>query len=161
MSSLNINSVMLDTSYCIRLMDNSDTLHPNALAYFRYFLTEKITIHLSTIAIAEYAVGDDPANLPLDKLQLETFDFFDAKIAGNFHSTLKGNQSNIQNYNRRIIANDVKMLAQLHNRQIDAIITKDVASYSSFIQPLTNGGLINVRFLDLNIPLNTVLGQLF
>jgi predicted nucleic acid-binding protein len=58
MNDLGIKSIMLDTSFCIRLMDKNDLLHTNALAYFKYFLTEKISIHVSTIAIAEYAVGD-------------------------------------------------------------------------------------------------------
>lgn len=68
MNKMGINNIMRDTSFCFRLMDDQDRLHQNALSYFRYFLTEKIIIHLSTIAVAEYAVGDDPSNLPLDKL---------------------------------------------------------------------------------------------
>lgn len=160
-NKLGISNVMLDTSFCIRLMDDQDPLHANALAYFRYFLSEKITMHLSTIAVAEYAVGDDPANLPLDKLQIEAFDFRDAVMAGRFHSTLKGNQTNIAGYNRRIIANDVKMLAQLNTRSIDAIITKDVASQNAYVQPLIQHGLLSVTFLDLNIAPNQALGELF
>jgi predicted nucleic acid-binding protein len=66
MNDLGIKSIMLDTSFCIRLMDKNDLLHVNALDYFRYFLKEKISIHVSTIAIAEYAVGDDPNNLPIN-----------------------------------------------------------------------------------------------
>lgn len=49
MSRMGIVSVMLDTSFCIRLMDANDNLHAHALEYFRFFLQEKITIHLSTI----------------------------------------------------------------------------------------------------------------
>ena len=85
MNKLGINSVMLDTSFCIRLMKQNDPLHQNALDYFKYFLSEKITLHVSTIVIAEYAVGDDPANLPLNNLQIETFDFLDGLTAGQFH----------------------------------------------------------------------------
>ena len=71
MSRMGIVSFMLDTSFCIRLMDANDNLHAHALEYFRFFLQEKITIHLSTIVAAEYAVGDDPENLPLNNLQLK------------------------------------------------------------------------------------------
>ena len=115
---------MLDTSFCIRLMDNQDLLHQNALAYFKHFLGEKITVHLSTIAVAEYAVGDDPSNLPLDKLQLEAFDFRDAIIAGNLHSTLIGQRTNVEGYNRRIIANGIKILAQSKKRSIPLSLQK-------------------------------------
>ncbi len=65
------------------------------------------------------------------------------------------------NYDRRLIANDVKTLAQTFTKQIDAIISKDVASYSKYVKPLKDAGLLQVQFLDLNTPLKTVLGQLF
>lgn len=152
---------MLDTSFCIRLMDEADPLHANVLDYFRYFLTEKISIHLSTIAVAEYAVGDDPANLPLDYLQLEAFDFRDGEIAGSFHKAIRQKKASIPDFNRNIITNDVKILAQTHNRNIDAIISKDAKSYSNYVKPLTDLNLIQVKFFDLNNPLNAVLGQLF
>lgn len=152
---------MLDTSYCIRLMDLTDALHQNALDYFRHFESEKISIHISTIAVAEYAVADDPHNLPLNYLQVESFDFLDAETAGKFHKEIFGQKSNVQGYNRRIIANDVKIFAQTHTKQIDAIISKDTASYSKYIKPLRDANLIEIKFLDLKTPLNTMLGQLF
>ena len=142
MNDLGIKSIMLDTSFCIRLMDRNDGLHQNALDYFTYFLTEKITIHISTIAIAEYAVVDDPANLPINNLQIEAFDFLDAKTAGFFHKEIRGNQFNIPNYNRRVIANDVKILAQIHTKNIEAIISKDVSSVEQYIQPLIKANLL-------------------
>lgn len=143
------------------VIGDSDNLHANALEYFRYFLQEKITIHLSTIVVAEYAVGDDPQNLPVNYLQIETFDFKDAATAGLFHAELKGKRNNITGYNRRIIANDVKILAQIKNRQIEAIISKDVQSYSEYVSPLLNSNLLNVKFIDLNKKLNEILGELY
>lgn len=161
MNDLGIRSIMLDTSYCIRLLDNNDALHQNALDYFKYFLLQKITIHISTIAVAEYAVGDDPANLPINNLQIESFDFLDAKTAGLFHREIKGNQSNIPNYQRRIITNDVKILAQISTKAIDAIISKDVNSLKQYVQPLISANLLQVKFFDLNISLPEVSGKLF
>ena len=161
MSRMGIVSVMLDTSFCIRLMDANDNLPAHALEYFRFFLQEKITIHLSTIVAAEYAVGDDPENLPLNNLQIETFDFRDAESAGLFHRELMGNKTNIAGYNRRIIANDVKILAQIKNRKIDAIISKDVESITRYVNPLINSNLLSMRFVDLNRSLNEELGELF
>jgi predicted nucleic acid-binding protein len=161
MSKLGINSVMLDTSFCIRLMDKNDALHQNALDYFKHFIAEKITMHVSSIVIAEYAVGDDPANLPLNNLQFESFDFIDGKTAGAFHKEIKGNQSNIQGYNRKIIANDVKIFAQIQNKKIEGIISKDIKSVKQYISPLINPGLLQVKFIDLNTRLSDALGQLF
>jgi hypothetical protein len=161
MNKLGINSVMLDTSFCIRLMKQNDPLHKNALDYFKYFLSEKITLHVSTIVIAEYAVGDDPANLPLNNLQIETFDFLDGIAAGQFHKEIKGSSDNIPGYNRRIITNDVKIFAQIKTKSIDAIISKDVNSIKQYLTPLTNLNLVIFKFIDLNTPLNLTLGQLF
>ena len=161
MNDLGIKSIMLDTSFCIRLMDKNDALHQNARDYFKYFLTEKITIHISTIAIAEYAVGDDPANLPINNLQIEAFDFLDAKTAGLFHKEIKGSQSNIPNYNRRIIANDVKILAQIHTKKIEAVISKDLSSVKQYVQPLSKSNLLQIKFFDLNTTLQEALGKLF
>lgn len=161
MNRLGIENIMLDTSFCIRLMDANDDLHAHALEYFKFFLQEKIIIHLSTIVVGEYAVGDDPQNLPLDNLQIETFDFRDAATAGIFHKELLGNKANITGYNRRIIANDVKILAQIKNRQIQAIVSKDVESLSKYVNPLINSNLLSVRFIDMNKWLNEQLGELF
>jgi len=161
MNRLGIESIMLDTSFCIRLMDANDDLHSNALEYFKFFLQEKISIHLSTIVVAEYSVGDDPQNLPLGNLQIETFDFRDAATAGIFHKELMGNKTNVAGYNRRIIANDVKILAQIKNREIQAIISKDVKSLTKYVDPLKNSNLLNVRFIDMNKRLNEQLGELF
>lgn len=161
MNRLGIESIMLDTSFCIRLMDANDNLHSNALEYFKFFLQEKIIIHVSTIVVAEYSVGDDPQNLPLDNLQIETFDFRDAATAGIFHKELMGNKTNVAGYNRRIIANDVKILAQIKNREIQAIISKDLESLASYVNPLKNSNLLNVRFIDMNKRLNEQLGELF
>jgi hypothetical protein len=142
-------------------MKQNDPLHQNALDYFKYFLQEKITLHVSTIVIAEYAVGDDPANLPLNNLQIETFDFLDGIAAGQFHKEIKGSSDNIPEYNRRIITNDVKIFAQIKAKNIDAIISKDVNSIKQYLTPLTNLNLVNFKFIDLNTPLNLTLGQLF
>lgn len=161
MNDLGIKSVMLDTSFCIRLMDDTEALHTNAMEYYRYFLREKITMHLSTIAVAEYAVGDDPQNLPLNTLQIEAFDFLDAKEAGNFHKFLKGTQTNIEGYNRRIIVNDLKIFAQLKTKKLDAIISADTKSLKKYITPLITGAKLNVKFIDLNIKLQDVRGVLF
>ena len=152
---------MLDTSFCIRLMDKTDILHQNALEYYKYFLEEKITIHVSTIVIAEYAVVDDPVNLPLNNFQIESFDFIDAKSAGLFHTHLKGNQENIEGYNRRLVVNDIKILAQIQTKKIEGIISKDLKSLKQYITPLIDANYLNVKFIDLNITLSQTLGKLF
>ncbi len=81
-----MNSILLDTSFCIRLFKTEDELHQNAKDYFKYFLDEKIEMYLSSIVVAEYSVKDDANNLPLEYVKIVPFDFFDGKTAGEFHS---------------------------------------------------------------------------
>lgn len=92
---------------------------------------------------------------------LESFDFRDGTTAGQFYKEIKARKENIPNYNRRIIPNDVKILAQAHNRSIQAIISKDAHSYKEYVKPLTDLNLLKLQFIDLQNPLNSLLGQLF
>lgn len=50
------NSVLLDTSFFLRLLTTSDPLSENADGYFRYFLSEGMPMFISTISVAEYCV---------------------------------------------------------------------------------------------------------
>lgn len=161
MDNLPVKSIMLDTSFLIRLMDEEDPLHSSALEYFRHFLDFKISIHVSTIAIAEYTVGDDYKNLPSEYFQVESFDFRDGITAGFLHKQLYGIKSSIPGYQRRIIANDIKILAQLQTKNIDGLISSDSESYKKYIDPLIAQGHLSMRFYDLRQTLSQTLGRLF
>ena len=88
-----ISIVLLDNSFCIRLLKSDDEFHQNAKDYFEYFLENGIEMYLSTIVVSEYAVGDDPDNLlSLNAFRLLEFDYADAKTSGVFFSELKGNE---------------------------------------------------------------------
>lgn len=157
-----IESVLLDNSFCIRLLKSDDEFHQNAVDYFHYFLENKIEMYLSTIVVAEYAVGDDPINLlSLQTFRLLEFDYEDAKVSGFFTSELLHNKDLRDIEQRKVVINDLKLLAQIHNRNIDAYITKDRKSLSKMINPLKDSKGLNFEFIDLTIPINEKLGQLF
>lgn len=121
-----INSVLLDSSFCIRLLKSDADFHQNVVDYFEYFLENEIEMYLSTIVVSEYAVGDNPDNLlSLNAFRLLEFDYADGKIAGSFFAKLKDNESVRVSEQRKVIINDIKLFAQIHNRQLDAYITKD------------------------------------
>jgi len=50
------HSVLLDTSFFIRLLNDDDVLHQNAVGYYRYYLENGIIMKISTISVAEYCV---------------------------------------------------------------------------------------------------------
>ncbi len=52
-------------------------------------------------------------------------------------------------------------LPKIHNRQIDAYITKDRKSLIKMIEPLNESHGLKFEFIDLSIPLREKLGRLF
>ena len=78
------NSVLLDTSFFIRFLNDADPLFKNADGYFRYFLHKEIAMMISTISIAEYCVGGDVHELPLRNLQIVPFNLDHSKRTGEF-----------------------------------------------------------------------------
>ncbi len=72
-------SVLLDTSFFLRFLNDNDPLFKNAYGYFRYFLSTEFTMMISTISIAEYCVGGEVHELPLRNLQIVPFNLEHAK----------------------------------------------------------------------------------
>jgi len=44
---IDIKSVLLDSSFCIRLLKSDADFHQNAVDYYEYFLENKIELYLS------------------------------------------------------------------------------------------------------------------
>ncbi len=82
------DKVLLDTSFFIRLLNDEDPLHENALEYFKYFLQQKFPLVISTISIAEYCVRGSLDELPLKNLQIIPFNINHAKKTGVFANIL-------------------------------------------------------------------------
>ena len=156
-----LNNILLDTSFCIRLGKPNDALHQNAIDYFEYFLDNKVELYLSSIVIAEYSVKGDIADLPLKTMKIIPFDYFDGKTAGEFHSILLNNKTQLEEIERNVIKDDCKLIAQLYNRKLEAYITKDQKSFSQIINPLMQGKKFSIELLDLAIPLKVFKGELF
>jgi len=78
------HSVLLDTSFLIRLLNDEDPLHKNAVGYYKYFLEMEIILKVSTITIAEYCVRGKIEDLPMRNLQLIPFNLDHAKKTGEF-----------------------------------------------------------------------------
>lgn len=157
-----IESVLLDSSFCIRLLKSDADFHQNAIDYFEYFLENGIEMYLSTIVVSEYAVGDNPDNLlSLNSFRLLEFDYADAKLAGQFLATLRSLGKFGDFSERKVVINDIKLFSQIHNRNIDAFVSKDRKALTKMIEPLSASGKLNFEFIDLSIPLNDKLGRLF
>lgn len=155
-------AVLLDTSFFIRFLNDSDPLFKNADSYFRYFLNEDIKMMISTISIAEYCVGGDIHELPLRNLQIVPFNLDHSKRAGEFAKIAFNKKRNgeIIVSNRNIIPNDTKLFAQADcEKAIEFYISSDSQSLKIYnsLKPETYP---KFQFIDLNTPCNETFGIL-
>lgn len=125
------HSVLLDTSFFIRLLNDEDPLHRNAVGYYKYFLENEITLKISNISIAEYCVLGKLEDLPLKNLQIIPFNLKEAERTGKFaHVIFSENKIEIEKLTpRAIIPNDSKLFAQADlDKTITHFITSDLRS---------------------------------
>lgn len=146
------NSVLLDTSFFLRFLNESSILFKNADGYFRYFLEKEITMLISTISIAEYCVGGDVRELPLRNLQILPFNLDHAKRTGEFAKIIFQNRGKIKLSERNIIPNDTKLFAQADcETQVEFYLSSDIESLKIY-NLLKQETQPEFRFLDLNVP---------
>ena len=155
-------SVLLDTSFLIRLLSAKDSLHSNALGYFKYFLNHHIPMYLSTITVAEYCVNGDIAELPLRNVRILPFNFQHASVAGKFAKVLFEARSANEIFveNRLLIPNDAKILAQANCvESVKYFVTSDTKS-SNLINRISNKEKITFAHMDIHTPYTEQFGIL-
>jgi predicted nucleic acid-binding protein len=156
------HSVLLDTSFFIRLLNDEDPLHQNAKGYFRYFLENEITLKLSTISVAEYCVRGTLEELPLLNVQILPFNLDHAQRAGKFAKAIFDEKAILeQDINpRAIIPNDSKLFAQSDcDLSITHFITSDSRSLNTH-KLLSNKIKPRFEIVDIKIPFNQQFGIL-
>lgn len=153
--------VLCDTSFFIRLLDKSSDLHQSAKDYFRYLLDQDYHLLISTISIAEYAVGGSISGLPLKNLQILPFNYDHAKRTGQFAKTVFAKKGMLKLAERNLIPNDSKLFAQADvEKSIGFYITSDLESkkiYDLFHASDTKPAF---EFITLQTPYNEQFGVL-
>ena len=157
------NCVLLDTSFFIRLLNEEDPLHNNALGYFRYFLEHDFVIKISTIAIAEYCVRGEVSELPLKNMLIVPFNFDHAQRAGKMiaevYAEKKRRGATIAP--RAIVPNDTKMFAQADvEPDINFYGTADVECKKVYKMIESAEGKLSFDFIDITIPYTPFFGLL-
>lgn len=153
-------SVLLDTSFFIRFLNDKDPLFKNADGYFRHFIKEEITMMISTISIAEYCVGGDISELPLRNLQIIPFNLDHSKKTGEFARIVFQNKRKLKLNERNIIPNDTKLFSQANcEKTVEYYLSSDTESLKIYtlLNELTNTKFI---FIDLHTPPNEFFGLL-
>lgn len=153
-------SVICDTSFFIRLLDKTSTLHDNAKGYYRYFLQNEIKMYVSTISIAEYCVGGDIHELPLKNLQIIPFNLDHSKKTGEFAKLVFQNKNKLQLNERNIIPNDTKLFATADvEKSVEYYLSSDSESHKIY-KLLKEHLNPKFQFIDLNVTFGQTFGVL-
>jgi hypothetical protein len=155
-------AVLLDTSFFLRFLNDSDPLFKNADAYFRYFLQKEIDMLISTVSIAEYCIGGDIHELPLRNLQIVPFNLNHAQRTGDFAKIAfqERSKGTLQVNERKIIPNDTKLFAQADcEKVVEFYLSSDTESKKVY-NTLKDKLKLKFQFIDLNIPYHQTFGTL-
>lgn len=156
------HSVLLDTSFFIRLLNDEDPLHSNAVGYFKYFLESEVNLKVSTISIAEYCVLGNLEDLPLKNIQILPFNLKDAERTGEFAKIIftENKMSTEKLSPRAIIPNDSKLFAQADlDNTITHFVTSDVRSKNT-LALLKKGVTPKFDIISIDIPYSETFGIL-
>lgn len=109
-----VYGVLCDTSFLIRWAKPNDALHPAAHSYLKFLVEGGHDLYVSTIALAEYAVGDAIANLPLRYFRILPFNMDHAQQAGEFARAVFEARKTlpVSLEQRAVVPNDTKLFAQ-------------------------------------------------
>lgn len=156
------HSVLLDTSFFIRLLDDEDPLHQNAKGYFKYLLDHEILLKTSTISIAEYCVKGSLDELPLKNVQIIPFNIDHAVRAGEFANVIfeERKTADVDLKPRPIVINDAKLFAQADlDDRINYFITSDSRSKNIY-ELLSKRVKPKFEIIDINTPHSQTFGVL-
>ncbi len=155
-------NVLLDTSFFIRLLNDEDPLHKNAIGYYKYFLEKEVILKVSTISIAEYCVVGELEELPLRNIQIIPFNLNHAQRTGEFANIIfTENKIHIEKIlPRAIIPNDAKLFAQADlDKTITHFVTSDIRSKKTF-NALKRRKNPDFKIMDISIPYHQAFGLL-
>ena len=156
------NSVLLDTSFFIRLLNDDDPLDGNAKGYFKYFLEEEIILKISTISIAEYCVRGKLEDLPIRNIQVVPFNLDHAKKTSEFAKIIfdENKIAKEKLKPRSIIPNDSKLFAQADiDKSISSFVTSDARSQKTLAR-LKKGTDPKFSIIEISVPYNNAFGIL-
>lgn len=139
---------LLDTCFVINLLNDGSKYHKEAYDFFVRLSEDKdVILKMSTLAIAEYAIGGDVRMIP-NNIQKLAYNFTHAAKSGDCGKVYRQCLAVAKDNHRAIVLNDVKMFAQAEVEKIDYFITADTKIYGTYNE-LHNTGLISFEFIDI------------
>lgn len=147
-----MKKALLDTNFYIYLVNSNSAMHSQAVEHYQYFLNNNISMYLSTVVIGEFCVKGSFDTLPLKSSRILSYNLPHSKLAAQFANVLYSN-SQIREISggRKLIPNDVKLLAQTSFESIDYFVSYD-GPCRSFVNNLTANGQSAFSFIDFSRP---------
>lgn len=136
--------VSLDTSFLISFADPSRPCHSVAVEYFRHCVAQQIPMWLSVVAAGEYEVKDRVVGLPLKNFRILEYNLAHAITAARLFRELN-HRDGPELGPRRVILNDLKIIAQASEEDIPVILTEDRSTLEGMCRKLSAAAVCSVR----------------
>lgn len=127
--------ICVDTSFLISFADPSRPNHSVAVEYFRHCVGNGHMLCLSTLVVAEFEVMQPISDLPLGNFHILPFNFRHAVESANYHRQIKGTVP-VDEANRSVVRNDLKILAQAQIEECSIILTEDANTLTRWAERL-------------------------
>lgn len=129
--------ISLDTSFLISFADPSRPHHTIAVDYFRHCSARHIPMWISVVAAGEFEVKQPISDLPLQNFRIQPYNLAHAIRAAALLRSLQADSSQpVENNARKIIINDLKIIAQAEEEKIPVILTEDANTLSKIVARL-------------------------
>ncbi|MGN6644725.1 MAG: type II toxin-antitoxin system VapC family toxin [Verrucomicrobiota bacterium] len=142
--------VSLDTSFLISFADPSRPHHAIAVDYFRHCLAQRIPMWISVIAAGEFEVKQSVSDLQLQYFRIQPYNLPHAICAAALLRSLQADSLQpVENNARRIVINDLKIIAQAEEEKIPVILTEDANTLSKIVARLRQANATSTHVLLL------------
>ena len=161
---MTIESVFLDTSFFIRLLNAGDPHHAVARRYLERFLKQQTKLYSSTIAVTEFGLKGNIEKLPNEYFVTLPYTARHAKVAIDIGRVLLAARRKgvTLDGKRNVLLNDMKMLAQAHVIGCSHIIGRD-GKFGSTVDFLRSSeAAVTLQFVDIQqVDTQAFFGELF
>ncbi len=141
--------VIFDTSSLVHFVDQTKPFHAAAWEYYQACLTQHIPIFMSAIVAGEFEVKQPISDLPLQNFEMLAYEIPHAVKAAHLFR-VNQNYARGRRDTRRIIINDLKIIAQAADERIRIIITEDKNTLARYVDRFQRNHIIDVFALLLS-----------
>lgn len=142
--------IMWDTSALISLFDDGRPSHDVAKKCYVRFVEADECQFVSTIALAEFALRNDPRFILKNRyFQVQDFNVNHALKSAAFKRLTLDPKIRDDINKREVIVNDTQIIGQAHVEQVDYILTEDKRTFKRTVDALRDSNAVTMQALLL------------